>query len=217
MPVVLTAIATTLFAGVLVALWVLVLRPIEYDGTVLNEVQRETTVSPVPKVQPTVMALMVLSWSEGLRAKYEEFLHSSAISDSDNVVISTKYAAGVVKNAAAVVGYLDSLASRGGVDEDKISLASLPSVLRNGFENAKHGTLAPFHVVVMGGFPRNPSEKEYAALASSMPILADDDFLWLAKSSRHKLTFICETNSDAFRQSLQAALDSAAITYQTIY
>jgi len=216
MPIILTTIATTLFAGVLVALWVLVLRPDQTEQPMM-EAQQVRELKTEVKERREVMALMVLSWSEGLRTRYEAFVDSLELDDADHVALSTKYAANVVRRATAVTGYLDSLASIGEVDKDSISLASLPSVLRNGFANAMNGTLAPYHVVVMGGFPRMPSDREMKALNRSRVILADADYVWLANSKDHKVVFISEKKNDPFRQALETAMKDTVISYQNIY
>lgn len=216
MPVVLTTLVTALFFAVLVALWLLVLRSNRTDEP-MKEAQQAQEIATEVKERPVVMTLMVLSWSEGLRARYERFVNTVALNDEDSVVLSTKYAASVVKNVAAVAGYLDSLASKEAVDKDTISLASLPTVLQNGFANARNASNNPHHIVVLGGFPGMPSVGERTSRKRSLLILADCDYLWLAKSSQHKVAFIWTKSDDALRRALQKSMDEATITYRDIH
>lgn len=216
MPTILAAIVAILIAAVLLVWWFIFLRPTLVHHPMKESLQVKEITSGTDE-HPVVMALMVLSWSEGLQTRFEAFIDSLKLSSTANVAISTKYAAHVVRRVDAVGGYLDSLAFVGKVDNDTISLASLPSVLRNGFANGKNGTFVPYHIVVMGGFPNMPLAREMNARNRSSVVLADEDYLWLAKSKDHRVVFITEKQNDPFRQALEMAMRDTTIAYHIIY
>lgn len=201
----------------LLCLWFCFLRPASDSDAIYQEVDvgtSSTSISSPQEVKQSAMTLMVLEWSSELRSLLQRYVESQGMPQQSQVTIVNRDGVVTRVERGAILERIDSVWKADHLDYSRpVTLSSLSTVLRVGFQESRRTTRHAHQIVLLGRFPDVPSQKELLSRGSKDPILATDDYLWLKGTVDQRVVFLVKQNTDPLREQLQRAFAEHHINY----
>jgi hypothetical protein len=216
MPLVIGVVSGVVALVVLLALWFCLVRPAVNGPHRMQDVNGDRPLDEARLRERELtqsVSLLVLEWSDDLDRLVHKALRAKQIRDSASVSVYYKHGFALTTTLRTVSAKVDSVWDKANLQRNEtVSLSSLSTVLRTGFQGAKNSTDSVHQIVIVGRFPRLPGQRELTQRKND-PILATADYEWIVSAKQRYICFVTLHSGDEMRRQLEKALTYHGLFY----